>query len=133
MMHNRFAARVAPAIVFGLGLLAAGSGAALAAEMPKAVKACKACHSFEAGKNKLGPSLFGIVGTTPGTAEGFTKYSKAMIAYGEAGNVWDAETLDAFLEKPRSAVKGTKMAYPGQKKPEKRTAIIEYLSSLTAE
>lgn len=129
-MICRFAAGMARVMIVGLGLSAAASSTALAAEVPKAAKACTACHSFEAGKNKLGPSLFGVMGRTPGTAEGFTKYSKAMTAYGNAGNVWDADTLDAFLTKPRTAIKGTKMAYPGQKKPEKRAAIIEFLSSL---
>ena len=133
MMICRFPARMAQAMIFGLGLSAVASSAALAAEVPKAAKACTACHSFEAGKNKLGPSLFGVMGRTPGTAEGFTKYSKSMTAYGQAGNVWNAETLDAFLTKPRTAIKGTKMAYPGQKKPEKRAAIIEFLSSLKSE
>lgn len=133
MMICRFAARVAQAMIFGLGLTAVASSPALAAEVPKAAKACTACHSFEDGKNKLGPSLFGVVGRTPGTAEGFTKYSKAMTEYGLAGNVWNAENLDAFLAKPRTAIKGTKMAYPGQKKPEKRSEIIEFLSGLTSE
>ena len=132
-MTCRFAARMAQATIIGLGLTAMASSAALAAEVPKAAKACTACHSFEAGKNKLGPSLHGVMGRTPGTAEGFTKYSKAMTEYGQAGNVWDAETMDAFLTKPRTAIKGTKMAYPGQKKPEKRAAIIEFLSSLKSE
>ena len=48
-----------------------------------------------------------------------------------AGQAWDRDTLLDFLAGPRKAVKGTRMTYPGQKNPEKREQIIEFLSSLT--
>ncbi len=61
-------------------------------EGDSALKKCLACHSVVEGKNMHGPSLFGIFGRVPGTMDGF-KYSPAMTAFGEAGNVWNAETL----------------------------------------
>ena len=80
------------------------SSAALAEGDPEAGKKvfrkCVACHSLEAGKKKAGPSLYGVVSSVPGTVEGY-KYSKAMKAFGEAGDVWDEAVLDAFLEAPR--------------------------------
>ncbi len=54
-----------------------------------------------------------------------------MVAYGAAGKVWDRDTLSAYLEAPREVVKGTKMTYPGQKNPDKRQAIIDFLATLT--
>ena len=93
-------------------------------------KKCKACHTVEPGKKKIGPSLHGIIGKTAGTVEGF-KYSKAMIAYGTAGTVWDDHTLSAYLEAPRKVVKGTKMAFPGLKKPEDRADVIAYLQQFS--
>ncbi|MFQ6018938.1 MAG: c-type cytochrome, partial [Kiloniellaceae bacterium] len=100
-----------------LGLaVALASNAASAGGDPaagkKVFKKCVACHSIEPGKKKIGPSLAGVVGRTPGTVEGF-KYSKAMKAYGEGGAVWDEATLAVYLEAPRKAVKGTKMVFPG--------------------
>lgn len=92
-------------------------------------KKCRACHSIEPGKKRVGPSLFGVVGRTPGTAEGF-KYSPSMIAFGKTGAVWDDATLDSYLASPRKLVKKTRMAFPGIKGEEDRKALIEYLETL---
>jgi len=106
------------------------SGVAMAGDVKKGKKGfkkCKACHTLVAGKNKVGPSLAGIFGRTSGTVEGF-KYSAAMK---DAGIVWNEETLDAFLTKPKKYIKGTKMAFPGLKKEAKRKDLIAYLKEAT--
>lgn len=91
-------------------------------------KACKACHAFEKdGKNKIGPALFGVFGRKIGTHEGF-KYSADFAA--KSSESWDEKNLSALLEKPKDFAKGTKMAFPGYKEPEKRAAVIKYLQSL---
>ncbi len=118
-------------IVFLIGLLLAGSPAgALAAgntaNGEKLFKKCAACHSVAPGKKKVGPSLHGVLGRTAGSAEGY-RYSKAMTAYGRSGIVWDAETLDVYLEAPRKVVKGTKMSFPGFKKAQDRADVIAFL------
>jgi cytochrome c len=95
----------------------------------KVFRKCAACHAVGAdAKNKVGPELADVIGRTAGTAPDF-EYSPAMIAYGEAGNVWDAETLSAYLESPKTVVKGTKMAFAGLKKPEERASVIAYIES----
>ena len=53
-------------------------GAAIAADGAKVFKKCAACHSTEAGKHKVGPSLAGVVGRKAGTAEGFEKRYKGL-------------------------------------------------------
>ena len=58
----------------------------------KIFKKCMACHAID-DKNKIGPSLKGIVGRKAATVEGF-KYSDAMLAKGAEGVVWDEATLD---------------------------------------
>jgi cytochrome c len=89
---------------------------------------CQACHSVEAGTNKLGPSLHGVVGRTSGTLEGF-KYSDAMK---NAQLTWDEATLDKYLSNPKALVPGTKMVFPGLPKEEDRLAVIAYLKEAGA-
>lgn len=100
-----------------------------AAKGEKLYKRCAACHSLEAGKKKIGPSLAGVFGRAAGSVEGF-KYSKAMV---DSGIVWDAETLDKYLEKPRKFIPKNKMAFPGLKKPDQRADLITYLEQATAQ
>ena len=109
------------------GVVLLGSHAALAegdsAQGEKVFKKCAACHSVEAGKNKVGPSLHGVVGSPAGSVEGF-KYSDAMK---ESGLVWDEATLDSFLTKPKDVVPKTRMAFPGLKDEQDRQDVIAYL------
>jgi len=100
-----------------------------AADGEKVFNKCKACHTTEEGSNRVGPSLYNIIGATPGTVEGF-RYSKAMEAFGD-DHVWDEETLNSYLEKPRDVVQGTKMAFAGLKKPEDRADVIAYLKQFS--
>ncbi len=95
----------------------------------KVFRKCKACHQVgENAQNKTGPSLNGIVGHAAGAVAGFT-YSKALAAAGQDGLVWSAAELEAFLAKPKTYLKGTKMSFAGIRKEEERAAVIEYLRS----
>jgi cytochrome c len=75
------------------------------------------------GKNKIGPSLAGVVGRKAGSVPGFA-YSAANK---NSGDIWDAQTLDIYLTDPRRFMPGTKMVFAGLKNPEDRKALIEYL------
>jgi cytochrome c len=87
---------------------------------------CSICHSAQAGQNKIGPTLFGLVGRKTGTVAGYN-YSPAN----EAANlVWDEATLDKYLEAPRTIIPGTKMTYGGMKDAGKRGDLISYLATL---
>lgn len=107
---------------------AAADGDASAGET--VFRKCAVCHTVELGKHKIGPGLLGVVGRTPGTAEGF-KYSGAMKSFGEAGQVWNEAALDSYLTNPRAVVKGTRMAFPGLKDTADRDNVIAYLKSLS--
>lgn len=87
---------------------------------------CKACHVVEDAKNKVGPSLMGVVGRKAGTHEGF-KYSQAMVEAGEGGLVWDEATIAEYLKDPKGFIKGNKMAFPGLKKDDEVANVIGYL------
>ncbi len=87
--------------------------------------ACAMCHSDTAGKNGIGPSLFGVVGRQAGTAPGF-KYSAAM----KAAGTWTPSSLDAFIASPKTAVPGTTMPFGGIKDAAKRADIVAYLGTL---
>ncbi len=87
---------------------------------------CSVCHDTEPGKNKIGPSLAGIVGRKSGSVADFD-YSDGMRS---ANLTWDQATLDQFLADPRAKVPGTKMLFPGVKNTDDRHAIIQYLATL---
>src|SRR5215469_1413228 len=86
-------------------------------------KNCAICHTLEEGKNKIGPSLAGVVGRKAGSVPGFA-YSAANK---NSGDMWDEATLDRYLTDPRKFMPGTKMVFAGLKNSEDRKALIEYL------
>lgn len=84
---------------------------------------CAECHSAANGKNKEGPSLFGVIGRPSATVPGY-KYSKALR---QAGWTWDEATLRRYLAQPaEKALPGTKMEYDGLDA-EQVDALIAYL------
>ncbi|TGD65173.1 c-type cytochrome [Tabrizicola sp. WMC-M-20] len=111
-------------------IISAAADPALIAAGETVFKKCSSCHKVgEDAKNAVGPTLNGIVGDKAGVVDGF-KYSKPLLTMAEAGLVWDEANLDAFLENPRSFMKGTRMAFAGLKSAEERAAVIAYLASL---
>ena len=115
---------VATVAVFGMGTARAEDGDAVAGK--EIFKKCALCHSPDAGVNKIGPSLHGIVGRHSGSIESFN-YSPAMKSFDK---VWDAAQLDTYLVDPRAVVPGTKMIFPGLKDEKDRQNVIAYLSTL---
>ncbi len=90
---------------------------------------CQACHSIEAGKNLIGPSLAGIFGNPAGKNASYN-YSPAMRG---SGATWDAASLHAFLQAPQKFLPKNKMAFPGIQLESERTNIIAYLAASSAQ
>lgn len=89
---------------------------------------CQACHSLDAaGANKVGPNLNGVIGRAAGKAEGFI-YSAPLL---ESGIVWDAKSLDQWLQNPAAMVPGTTMVFPGIQDPVQRADLIAYIRDMT--
>lgn len=118
-------------VVAAAAMLTLAGGAALAqapagdpAAGEKVFNQCKACHTVQAGQNRVGPSLHGVVGRKAAAVEGF-KYSDAMK---NSNLTWDATTLDKYLADPKGFIPGNKMAFAGLKKPEDRANVVAYLA-----
>jgi cytochrome c len=113
------------------GLLLAGFATASLAADPaageKIFKAqCSICHSVMAGQNRIGPTLFGVVGRRAGSVPGF----QYTADHKKLGITWDAATLDKYLANPRAMVPDTTMIYPGLKNDAERADLIAYLETL---
>ena len=122
---------------FALAAVMAATGAAASfsqdiAAGEKVFRKCKACHQVgDSAKNRVGPHLNDLFGRTAGLIEDF-RFSKAMIAAGQDGLVWDDSTVDEFIAKPRSFMKGSKMSFVGLRKAEDRSSLIAYLKTFSS-
>jgi cytochrome c len=90
---------------------------------------CVVCHSVEPGVHLTGPSLARVWGRRAGTVEGFTRYSEPLK---RATVVWDAATLDRWLEDPQAVIPRTLMTYAGLKDARQRADVVAYLKALAA-
>lgn len=88
---------------------------------------CMSCHVVQEGQNRVGPSLYGIVGREAGSVDGF-RYSDANA---DSGILWTEATLFAYLENPQQYIPGTTMAFPGLPKPQDRADVIAYIKQET--
>jgi cytochrome c len=117
-------------------LIALTSGVALADSGDtdagaKLYQQCKGCHMVgEGAKNRVGPHLNALFGRAAAGLEGF-RYSKSLERAGASGIEWHADTLDAFLENPRTIASGTRMSFRGIKDPQKRADLIAYLRTFS--
>ncbi len=67
----------------------------------KVFRKCSSCHQVgPEAENGAGPHLNNLFGRTAGSIDG-ARYSKAMVAAGEAGLVWNEAELFAYLADPK--------------------------------
>lgn len=107
------------------GVALADGDAAAGAQVFK--KNCMVCHNATEAKNKVGPTLQGVVGRPVASVADF-KYSDAMKKFGE-GKTWTEDELKAYLPNPKDLVPGTKMAFAGLKSPDDIANLVAYLKN----
>jgi cytochrome c len=125
-MKRLAASGVALAVCLALSTTARAADAAHGRVMFE--KTCANCHSTEAGVNKVGPTLFDIVGRPVASVQGYD-YSKKMREVSRKWKVWDEKHLDTYLTNPRQVLHGVKMyfAVPDAKD---RADVLAYLNTL---
>lgn len=115
-------------VVVPIGVLLASASAESGA---KVAKKCASCHNFDKGSaNKTGPALFDIVGHGIAQNASFG-YSDVLVEMGAAGDTWTYDSLNAFLEKPKTFAPGTKMSFAGLRSEKDRVNLLAYLQSLS--
>jgi cytochrome c len=87
---------------------------------------CGICHAVVAGQNRIGPTLFGVVGRPAGSVPGFNYTAD----HKKLGVTWDPATLDKYLTNPRAMVPDTSMVYAGLKDDAKRADLVAHLETL---
>ncbi len=87
---------------------------------------CGICHAVGAGQNRIGPTLFGVVGRRSGSVAGFNYTAD----HKKLDVTWDAATLDKYLANPRAMVPDTSMIYAGLKDNAERADLVAYLATL---
>jgi len=87
---------------------------------------CRTCHSWKEGDNRLGPSLYGVIGRKAGTAPGFS-YSAAVKS---SGVTWDEASIDKFITNPDAFIPNNNMKrFTGVSDAGQRKKIVDFLKS----
>jgi cytochrome c len=124
MSRNRRVTVIAGLLMAGFATAAHAADPAAGEQIFKAQ--CGICHAVVADQNRIGPTLFGVVGRQAGSVAGFhyTPDHKKL------GVTWDATTLDKYLANPRAMVPDTSMVYAGLKDDAQRSDLVAYLETL---
>jgi cytochrome c len=90
--------------------------------------ACAACHSLQPEQNMTGPSLAGLWGRKAGTLPSFDRYSPVLKS---ANLIWNAKTLDEWIEDPQHLVPDNQMTFAGVKDGRQRADLLAFLKQAT--
>ena len=90
---------------------------------------CRECHAFDKGDNRIGPTLFGVVGRKAGTVPGFA-YSDTLKS---SGITWNEKNLDQWITNPNTFLPGNNMGaiFSGLSDAKERAKIIAFLKQDT--
>lgn len=129
---NRSMTRPAPNVVYlvALQLGLATSAIAEDATTPEELafnNHCRECHTVDKGDNRIGPSLYDVIGRKAGSLPNYGNYSSAVQ---DSGVVWDAANLDRWITNADAFLPDSNMRpFPGVDNAKDRALIIAYLKS----
>lgn len=118
--------------LFGIALAMAGMAQAeLIGDVDEGARVfgreCASCHQIGAdARHRMGPQLNRIFDARAANQEGY-HYSPPLRRMGADGLVWKLDTLEAYIENPRSLVSGTRMNYRGLADPTDRANVLAFL------
>jgi len=93
---------------------------------------CSGCHQVGQGAvDRIGPHLNNIFDRKAGAAEGY-RYSDSLQRAAAGGLTWDYESLDSFVENPRTLVSRTRMSFRGLNDQQDRDDLLAYLRQFSA-
>ena len=88
-------------------------------------QACRTCHTTREGDNRLGPSLYGVIGRKAGSLLNYNNFSDSMK---KADLVWDKSNLERFIANPDQVVPGNNMKpFAGVASADERAKIVGFL------
>jgi cytochrome c2 len=87
---------------------------------------CHTCHSAQKGVNRIGPSLYGVVGRKAASISDYP-YSDVMR---HSGFVWTPQQIFVYIANPQQVLPGVKMHYAGLTRARDRRDVIAYLETL---
>jgi cytochrome c len=113
---------------FDAAVVVARLAAANPEEGASAFRFCSPCHAGEKNApHKVGPNLWGIVGSPKAALPGFN-YSIALKA---KGGTWSYEDLAEYLHNPRTYAPGTSMAFAGIVDSGRLANLLAYMRTLS--
>lgn len=68
---------------------------------------CAVCHSWHKGKNKVGPSLYGVVGRPAASVPDYV-YSDAIKS---SKTTWTEDNIKSYLQGPQKFIPGVRMVF----------------------
>jgi cytochrome c len=112
-----------PILMMAFGMWSASPAADLKIGAKIFNSECSECHTMKEGKNKKGPSIYGVLRRKAATISDFD-YSNAI----KSSNIyWSEDKLDEYIANPAKVVPGGKMKYEGLRDAAKRDDLIKYL------
>jgi cytochrome c len=87
---------------------------------------CRECHTVDKGDNRIGPTLYDVIGRKAGTVPDFPNYSSGVQ---DSGIVWNDALIDKWITNPEAFIPDNNMKpFGGVTDAHQRALIIAWLN-----